>query len=73
MTKEKNKVGNIILEFFKVTLVISMSIVAYKWGALTNQDGSFNSQMSLFVIVPLFVLGRSVYNLYRNFKYRQRD
>jgi hypothetical protein len=73
MTKEKNNLGNIILEVFKITLVISMSIVAYKWGALNNQDGSFNTQMSLFVIVPLFVIGRAVYNLYRNFKYRQRD
>ena len=69
---EKNKVGNIFLEILKVAIVIGMMIIAYNLGVLTNEDGSINYDMGLFVILPLFVVGRSLYNFYRNFKYRNK-
>jgi hypothetical protein len=69
---EKNKAGNLILEVLKLVVVIPIMLIAYTCGALTNEDGSFDTSMSLFVILPLFVVGRSAYNFYRNYKYRKK-
>ena len=69
---EKNKIANIIGEVLKIVFVVGMLFVTYYWGGFTKQDGSFDSTMLIFIAVPLFVLGKSGFNLYRNYKYRQK-
>lgn len=69
---KKGNASDLIMEIIKLIFMITFIYLAFSWGVLTNENGSINYSGLLFILVPSFFIGKSAYNFYRNFKYREK-
>lgn len=59
-------------EIFRIIVLAGMLFIAFYFDLVFRPNGSLEITMLPFFIVPIFFIGKSFYNIYRNIKYRKK-